>query len=178
MTSKNFTTFECSRCSTCCCVPVVPVTDSDIKRIVAEKGKPVSSFVRFYSPSEMDFDSESDVWIRFPYGKRAMGLRRRKDRCIFLDDEKSCTIYKARPMTCRTFPYMIDFDENDKPVKSSLNRIVDCKAKRKKPSPITDVIENVYIEDEEDLLYFERIREWNYRPQGGAEAFLSYLNLK
>lgn len=178
MTQTNFTTYECSRCGTCCSVPVVPVTNSDIRRIASEIGKKASSFVRFYSPSEMDFDSESDVWIRFSYGKRAMGLRRRKDRCIFLNDEKSCTIYKARPMTCRTFPYMIDFDENDDPVKSSLNRIVDCKSKRKKPSPITDVIRNVYIEDEEDVSYFDLIREWNRKPQGGTETFLAYLDSK
>lgn len=178
MSLKNFTTFECSRCGTCCSVPVVPVTDGDVRRICERTGRKASSFVRFYSPSEMDFDSESDVWIRFSYGKRALGLKRKNDACFFLNDRKLCDIYDSRPMTCRTFPYMVEFDENDLPVKASWNHIVDCKCRRKKPSPISQVINDVYKEDEEDDVYFDKVKQWNKKKsKSGTEGFLEFLGL-
>jgi Fe-S-cluster containining protein len=174
-----YTTVECSRCSLCCRESIVPVTDSDVKRISRAIKKPAEQIVRFYSIDEMDYDPESGLWIRFTRGKRAMGLRKRHSRCIFLDNKNNCSIYNHRPMTCRTFPYVIDFDQDDKPRKVKLNQIVSCSCKRKKRTSLKEVIEDARVELKEDSRYYERIESWNRRKvPGRMRDFLRFLGLR
>ena len=132
----------------------------------AELLKTAEQIVRFYLIDKMDYDSESGL-IRFVQGKRAMGLRKRLSRCIFLDDKNNCSIYDHRPMTCRTFPYMIDLDQDNKPLKVKLNKIVNCCCKRKKRSPLEEVIENAKVELEEDSRYYEKVEKWNKQKKPG-----------
>ncbi len=173
-----YTTVECKRCSICCREPVVPVTDSDLKRICKVLNKPAERIVRFYSIKEMDYDPESGLWISFVQGKLAMGLRKRLSRCIFLDDKNNCSIYSHRPMTCRTFPYVIDLDQDNKPLKVKLNKIVNCSCKRKRRSPLEEVIENVKVELREDSRYYEKVERWNRRKKPGTiEGFLKFMGL-
>ena len=179
MKNSNYTTIECSRCATCCIEPIVPVTNTDVRRICAFNGKTPSSIIRFYSPSEMEFDSESAVWVRFSYGKRALGLRKKNERCMFLNDQNLCSVYEARPMTCRTFPYQVDFDDDDQVSDVDLNLIVNCKSKIAPSSPLTEVIKNVRIEEEEDELYFDLIRKWNRKKIiGTSREFLKFIKLE
>lgn len=171
------TTISCSGCGTCCSIPIVPVTDSDIKRLVKTTGKKASDLVKFYSPSEMEFDEDAEVWIRLKQGKRAMGLRRKNEKCIFLDDTNRCTVYQSRPMTCRTFPYVIDFND-DGSIEVSLNDIVDCKCIKLPDSDLIEVIAYTVSEDQEDDAYFKKIRNWNLKNQpGGAKEFLLWCKL-
>lgn len=173
-----FTTVECGRCGTCCTEPIVPVTDFDVLRICKALNLSAEKIVRFYSMQEMQYDPQADLWIRFPQGKRAMGLRKKLNRCMFLTDEKSCSIYINRPMTCRTFPYDIDLDEADNPVKVKLNRIVSCSCKRRKKSPLIEVVNNVRIELDNDDLYYDKIAIWNNsRPLGTTRDFLRFIGL-
>lgn len=173
-----YTTVECSRCSICCREPIVPVTDSDLKRICRVLKKPVEQIVRFYSTDEMDYNPESGLWISFVQGKRAMGLRKRLSSCIFLDDKNNCSIYSHRPMTCRTFPYMIDLDQDNMPLKVKLNKIVSCSCKRKRRSPLKEVIENVKVELKEDSQYYEKVERWNSRKKPGTiKDFLKFIKL-
>jgi Fe-S-cluster containining protein len=175
---KKFYEIRCGRCGTCCIEPVVPVTDSDVARISKELSVPPQKFIRFYTMDEMDFNEDSEFWVNFPEGKMAMGLKKRNERCIFLSDTISCKVYEARPMTCRTFPYMIDFDENGDPESVKKNKIVDCKSSRKGLSPLDQPVSNVRIEMNEDEAYFEKVRLWNKRQDtGDTIAFLKYLKL-
>lgn len=176
--NQLFTTVECGRCAVCCTEPIVPVTGSDVKRICKALDVPAKQIVRFYSIKEMEYDPQSDLWIKFPQGKRAMGLRKRFSRCMFLDDKKNCTIYNHRPMTCRTFPYVIDLDENDNPQKVKLNKIVSCSCKRRPKSPLQQTVNNVRIELNEDDLYYDQIDIWNKKkPLGTTKEFLKYLEV-
>ncbi len=173
-----YTMLECRRCSICCIEPIVPVTDSDVKRICRALKKPAERIVRFYSIKEMDYDPESALWIRFVQGKRAMGLRKRLSRCIFLDDTNNCLIYSHRPMTCRTFPYDIDLDQDDKPRKVKLNQIVSCSCKRKKRSSLEEVIKNVKAELKEDSKYYGQVERWNqHKAPGTVGDFLRFMGL-
>jgi len=173
-----FTTIECGRCATCCTEPIVPVTDSDVKRISTALQTSAEKLVRFYSPKEMEYDPQSDLWIKFPQGKRAMGLRKKLSRCIFLTDQKSCSINLHRPMTCRTFPYVIDLDYQDNAQKVELNHIVSCSCKKKPKSALTEVIDYVRQELGEDDLYYDKIFEWNSRKQAGTTRdFLRFIGL-
>lgn len=173
-----FTTVECQRCGVCCTEPIVPVTDYDVKRICTALKVPAHRIIRFYSTKEMEYDPQSDLWIKFPQGKRAMGLRKHFSRCMFLTDQKSCSIYEHRPMTCRTFPYDIDLDDNDNPQKVKLNKIVSCSCKRKGKSPLLDVVDNVRIELDRDDLYYDKILIWNNsRPLGSTKEFLKFIEV-
>lgn len=175
---RKFKVIHCGRCGTCCSEPVVPVTDSDVLRICKATGKKASDFVRFYSDEEMNYDPESGIWIQLDSGKMAMGLKKRSDRCIFLSPTICCRVYQSRPMTCRTFPYMIDFDENGDPEKVHMNRIVDCKSMRKGLSYLDAEVSNVRIEINEDDAYYAKIAIWNKRPKAGTgKDFIKFLGL-
>lgn len=173
---KTYTTVACSGCGTCCTVPIVPVTDSDVARLTAATGKCAAELVRFYKPEELEFDRDAEVWIRFSYGKRAMGLRRKRGRCQFLTNDARCSVYAHRPMTCRTFPYAIEFDDDGKVFCVDLNKIVTCKATPMPPSPLTQVRKDVLQEELEDEHYFAAIRSWGYEEKkGGTKEFLAFL---
>jgi Fe-S-cluster containining protein len=173
-----YTTVECGRCGVCCTEPIVPVTDSDVLRLCTALKKPAEQIVRFWSMKEMEYDPEAELWIKFPQGKRAMGLRKRYARCMFLTEDKCCSVYLHRPMTCRTFPYAIDLDENDVPETVKLNKIVSCSCKRKKRSDLREIIDNVRTELNQDDLYFDKVIDWNKKKSpGGTKEFLKYLGL-
>lgn len=173
-----YTTVECGRCGVCCTEPIVPVTDSDVLRLSLALKKPASQLVKFWSTKEMEYDPDADLWIKFPQGKRTMGLRKKHSRCMFLTEDKCCSVYLHRPMTCRTFPYAIDLDDNDQPCKVELNKIVSCSCKRKKRSALKDVIENVKLELDQDDQYYDKISEWNSKEApGGTREFLKFLGL-
>lgn len=173
---KTYTTIACSGCGICCTIPIVPVTDSDVARLTAATGKSAAELVRFYKPDELEFDRDAEVWIRFPYGKRAMGLRRKWERCQFLTDDARCSVYAHRPMTCRTFPYVIEFDDDGKVSNVELNKIVKCKALPMPSSPLTQLRKDVLQEELEDEHYFAAIRAWGFEEKkGGTREFLAFL---
>jgi len=175
---KKFRMIACGRCGTCCTEPVVPVTDSDVKRICKSTGKKAADFIRFYSDQEMEFPEDSEVWIQFKSGKKAMGLKKRSERCMFLSTTVCCRIYDSRPMTCRTFPYMIDFDEDGNPEKVRRNMIVDCKSSRRGLSYLDPEVSNVRIEMNQDNAYYDKIRLWNkQKVKGDTNAFLGFIGL-
>lgn len=175
---KKFREIKCGRCGTCCTEPIVPVTDSDVARICKLLNVAPQKIVQFYSMDEMEFDPESEVWIKLKSGKKAMGLKKRNDRCIFLSDTISCKVYNQRPMTCRTFPYMIDFDEFGNPERVRRNKIVDCKSSRKGLSHLDQAVSNVRIEINEDESYYKKIAAWNHAENDGdANSFLKHLGL-
>ncbi|MDQ5845059.1 MAG: YkgJ family cysteine cluster protein [Acidobacteriota bacterium] len=88
--------YDCDKCVAYCCsiYDRVQVTPRDIRRLALHFGvTPEAAIARF-----------TKVW-----GKERI-LRRRADRlfgqaCMFLNQEtRKCTIYNARPGTCREYP--------------------------------------------------------------------------
>jgi Fe-S-cluster containining protein len=96
MTSKN--SYDCNKCpGYCCSYPLIEVSKSDIARLAKH-------FDLAYETAEERFtllDKEEQV----------RGLRKQKDEffgsvCRFFDiKERRCTVYEARPSTCRSYPY-------------------------------------------------------------------------
>src|SRR5512141_3230229 len=88
--------YDCDKCVAYCCsiYDRVQVTARDIRRLAAH----------FNVLPEVASQRFTKLW-----GKERI-LRRRADRlfgqaCMFLDQEtRKCTIYDARPGTCREFP--------------------------------------------------------------------------
>jgi uncharacterized protein len=84
---------DCRACANCCKVAETDVTKRDIERLSRYLGITPRQFILEYT-TESAFDQKEPI------------LRRRESGCIFLDGN-DCTIYDARPDTCRDFPHLI-----------------------------------------------------------------------
>ena len=168
----------CPACGRCCIEPVVPVTGSDIRRIAAHTGMPPRRFLRLYSTTEADYDTDAGLWIRFPYGKRMLGLRKRGGKCMFLSPENLCSIYDSRPVTCRTFPFQYEDRDDGKGEKLTINKAVPCRL-RPADSKLQPDIKALHTkEDREDRKWEAKIRRFNRKqPGGGKEAFFEFVGL-
>jgi Fe-S-cluster containining protein len=179
LNKQKYPKVECSRCGRCCRVPLVPITHKDLRRLVRSTGLPVSRIVRFCPLSEMEFDPESGVWITFKSGRRAaMVLRKRSGRCVFQTGECACLVYKARPQTCRTFPYSVEFQDVGRNVvnKISLNEVLKCNAVKCRRIDVDNLLANVRKEIREDKEYHKLIRKWNESAnKGGTAEFLQFI---
>lgn len=84
--------FECTRCGLCCRGSGrVAVTDGDIERLATH------------------LDLEDAVFReRFTSGDRRGRvdlLDAKNGDCIFFAEGRGCTVYEARPVQCRTYPF-------------------------------------------------------------------------
>ena len=178
-TLPKYPKVKCARCGDCCRIPVVPVTHKDVARLIKHTGLPVSSLVRFCPSSEMEFDENSGLWIKFKSSRRAMVLRKRGERCIFQTPERACSAYEARPQTCRTFPYSVEFD-GKKIEEITLNEVMKCNAIKSSKGciDIDILIANVKKEDREDREYHKIVERWNLSDSGGnVKDFLKFAGL-
>jgi len=170
---------KCARCGDCCSIPVVPVTHKDVARLIKHTGLSTSALVRFCPSSEMEYDENSGLWIKFKSAKRAMVLRKRGERCIFQTPERACSAYEARPQTCRTFPYCIEFD-GKKIEEITLNEVMKCNAVKSSKGciDIDTLIANVKKENREDNEYHKLVGRWNLSKSGGSvKDFLKFVGL-
>lgn len=84
---------DCRSCANCCKVAETDVTERDIARLSRYLGLSPKAFVEQYTTASA-FEQKEPI------------LRRRDSGCIFLDGN-DCTIYEARPDTCRDFPHLM-----------------------------------------------------------------------
>jgi Fe-S-cluster containining protein len=96
MTSKK--TYDCKKCpGYCCTYPFIEVSKTDIKRLAKHFG--------------LEADTAEKRFTYYDKDEKALGLRKQKDpvfgtACRFFDVRKrQCTVYEARPSTCRDYPY-------------------------------------------------------------------------
>jgi uncharacterized protein len=90
--------YDCKKCpGYCCSYPLIEVTRSDIARLARHFG--------------VDAATAEERFTKYDAAEKVRALRHRKDEyfgsaCRFLDPEKRrCTVYEARPDTCRGYPY-------------------------------------------------------------------------
>jgi len=146
--------------------------------LVKFTGKPASQLIRFCPDLEMEFDSESGLWIKFKSGKKAMVLRKKDGRCMFQTSKRACSAYEARPQTCRTFPYSVEFqDVSCKTVSEiALNEVLDCNAVKCLGIDVDKLVTDVRKENREDKEYHRLIKAWNkMKDPGTTQDFLDYL---
>jgi Fe-S-cluster containining protein len=153
----------------------------DAARLIRHTGLPAGAIVRFCPSSEMAYDADSGLWIKFKSGRRAMVLRKRRGRCVFQTPERSCSAYAARPQTCRTFPYSITID-GGAVTEIALNTVMKCNAVKCQNSKgaidIDAAIANVRKENREDSEYHKLVKRWNMSYCGGAvKDFLKFVGL-
>lgn len=175
---------DCRQCTSCCRDIMVELTDADIRRLTKHTGIPADKIVKLYSKSDIDSEEESD-WIRLAYGKRAFGLmKRRNGECIFLNNDKSCAVYKARPMTCRVFPACLVFDDDNEVVKVELSdvikdRTVPCKRSRGNGQSYDSFMAAATRLKNEQKIYEKKIEKWNrLNHKGLKKDFLNYIGFR
>lgn len=87
--------FECTRCGACCTGSpgYVWVTPEEIERLAEFRGESVRDFsLKFVRRVGNDYSL-----IEKPGGD-----------CVFWDKRVGCTVYPARPVQCRTWPFWAD----------------------------------------------------------------------
>ena len=90
----------------------MPLTDSDIKRIVRHTGEASHELVRWVDKNGIDMDDEPEAFVMLRQGMRVMVLRHEGGGCRYLGADNRCTIYNHRPLGCRIFPFDPTFAES------------------------------------------------------------------
>ena len=88
--------YNCVKCpGYCCSYPLIPLTKRDVERLAKH--------------FDLDFEDARVKFTKEDSGDK-YAMRRKADKifgriCRFFDTEKRrCTIYEARPSTCRSYP--------------------------------------------------------------------------
>ncbi len=144
---------------------------------------PADKLIKLYDSSELNPGEDRD-WIYLSYGRRKMGLRKKRNgECLFLSADKQCTAYEARPISCRVFPVDVMLDEDNEFVDMELSDIikqkfVKCKRKNGKPSKLSQFRLMAEQAQCETVSYWETIKNWNDLQETGAKSdFLKFLEL-
>ena len=89
-------TYDCTKCpGFCCSYPVIPINRRDVERLAKH--------------FDVDFDTAKERFTKAAHGRKFC-LKRKTDEhfgriCKFFDtDARRCTVYEARPSTCREYP--------------------------------------------------------------------------
>jgi Fe-S-cluster containining protein len=87
--------FSCKRCSACCRYEAgfVFLSGKDVEKLASRLKMDPPVFLRTYCR-----------WVTDWQGEEVLSLKEKSNKdCIFWDS--GCTVYKARPLQCRTFPF-------------------------------------------------------------------------
>jgi Fe-S-cluster containining protein len=140
----------------------LPLTDDDLLRIVQRTGDSPRDVVRWVDRDGIEMDDEPESFVELGQGKRVMTLRHRAGKCRYLGDDNRCTIYAARPLGCRVFPFDPTFDKSGK-----LKRLKIVKATEECPYELDgqndpDALRTLHDRYEAMHDTFkEKIAEWN-----------------
>ena len=114
MAASDLLKFRCTGCGNCCKEPLLPLTAADVKRISERTGDAPTDIVRFIDRNAIDMDDEPESFAMLRQGRRVMILRHQGGGCRYLGKDERCTIYGARPLGCRIFPFDPTFDKKGK----------------------------------------------------------------
>ena len=87
--------FSCARCSSCCRNEsgFVYLSENDLSRLANNCGMDYTGFVETWCR-----------WVPLNRDRERLSLKEKSNfDCIFWN--KGCTVYDARPLQCRTFPF-------------------------------------------------------------------------
>lgn len=89
---KNGLRFECTGCGQCCtgAPGAVWVTEEEVEKMAAVKNMLLRDFKKHF--------------VRTLDGRLSLNEDPKNFDCVFLKN-KRCTIYEARPLQCKTFPW-------------------------------------------------------------------------
>lgn len=178
---KHTVQFACHHCNHCCTEVVCLPTPWDVIRIVRATGRNPYEFLEFVTPDDIDEVSKNDpTWLDCDGKRYMMALRRHGQRCHFLDKKtRFCTIYDARPILCRLYPFRVTEYADGTFKGFALHENVGCPRHRDgvyQVKPLYDL----YIEDEKHqddyrslVKAFNRKKYDGKRPEDFIESFVT-----
>lgn len=185
-TVRRLLSFRCTGCGNCCRDPLLPLTDEDVKRISERTGDAPREIVRFIDRNAIDMDDEPEAFAILRQGRRVMILRHERGGCRYLGSDDRCSIYGARPLGCRIFPFDPSFDKQGKIRRLKLIQATECPHELDGENDV-DALRSLHTRYEAATLrYQEKIAEWNReqkrRRRAGRAAqssvdFLAFLGL-
>ncbi len=102
--------FRCTGCGNCCKDLRVPLTAADLRRVLEATGSEASEVIEWLLPDAVDMTGEPGSFVWLERGRRAlMTLAQRDAACRFLGENARCTVYDARPASCRLYPFTASF---------------------------------------------------------------------
>lgn len=95
--------FSCKRCGKCC---------GESPGFVYLSQKDLNKLCEYFNMAQDEFIKKYCRWVDYYGGAKALALNE-KERyyCIFFND--GCTVYKARPVQCFTYPFWPWIIENN-----------------------------------------------------------------
>ncbi len=93
---KNGLSFECTRCGYCC---------GHEPGYVFLSNQDIQNFLSFFSLSQDEFLKKYCRMVHVGFFKRISLLEKSNYDCIFWEEGRGCTVYNARPLQCRTYPF-------------------------------------------------------------------------
>jgi len=103
--------FRCTSCGNCCRDLRVPLTSADLRRLVDATGERAAQIVAWLEPDEVDMTGEPGSMVLLDHGARRalMTLAQHASACRFLRADERCSVYDARPASCRLYPFQPSF---------------------------------------------------------------------
>lgn len=126
---RDIVYFRCHRCLHCCTDVICLPTPWDVLRIFKTSGLSPYKFVEFLGPDEItEVEKNDPTWLDCNGQRYLMALwRDPKKGCFFLDRKaRHCTIYPARPILCRLFPFKVHESKEGEFRRFSLHQDVEC----------------------------------------------------
>jgi Fe-S-cluster containining protein len=184
----SFLRFRCTECGNCCRDLRVPLTHADLRRLVVASGAPPARSVDWLEPDAVDMtgEPESFVLLDQPGRRVLMTLVQRENACAFLGADERCTVYEARPASCRLYPFAISFGQRGGVRRLRLLGGTDCAYTRDGHNDA----HALRIADEqrwaEHRAYVQHVADWNRLQRHrerlgqalrGAAEFFEFLGL-
>ena len=178
--------FRCTGCGNCCRDPLLPLTDADLRRVVEHTGLPANEVIKWVDRHEIDLPGEPESFVTLRQGRRVMVLRHVHGHCRFLGADDRCTIYEARPLGCRIFPFDPDFNRKGEMVRLRMIDATDCPYETDGKNSKIQIRTLHRASEAERSAYEAKVADWNRlqrsRTRGGRSAataseYLAYLGV-
>jgi len=105
---------NCDRCAEKCCPNGVAISLYDVARFVdIDLVSFISGTFSGYVDLFLSEDGGENIKLSRPF---MSGSNPEIKDCVFIDEERKCSIYENRPLICRAYPIAIRIDENKRKV--------------------------------------------------------------
>jgi Fe-S-cluster containining protein len=139
-------------------------------------------FLEFLTPDEITgVEPDDPTWLKVGDERYVMALRRGAKGCHFLDKKtRYCTIYDARPILCRLYPFALQETEDGEYLGFELHDDVGCPKNldgEHKTQPLHELYldDSLHQEDYGDLVaVFNARKDKDKSPEDFVQMFVHY----
>ncbi len=144
----------------------MPLTDVDLARILRRTGERPRDVVRWVTRHEIDLDDEPEAFVMLRPGRRVMVLGHNAGGCRYLGRDDRCTIYGARPLGCRIFPFDPEFKKDGTLRRLRLIPAATCDYELDGTNDVK-ALESLHVRhDATTERYYQRVADWNQKQSG------------